>query len=188
MAAESHHLIEGTPSGGRESVRTRLEPRFEVGMRPAASPPQTPMFNLLPWRWTHWVMLLVGPLLIVTYFSLLSWTPVDEAITRLAGELGQRGALGNPLLRAETVFSLVSLLLLAPIAGMVALFLLLFGMVILVRTLGPICRVVGLPDWALVLLLGGVSSRVVHAHSEVWLPWSLWFLDRLGTIYLILFL
>lgn len=188
MPGETHDLVEGTPLRGPEAVRTRLEPRFEVGMRPAASPPQTPMFNLSPWRWTHWVMLLVGPLFIVTYFSLLSWTPVDEAITRLAGELGQRGALGNPLLRAETVFGLVSLLLLAPIAGMVALFLLLFGMVILVTTLGPICRVVGLPDWALVLLLGGVSSRVVHAHSEVWLPWSLWFLDHLGTIYLILFL
>ncbi len=30
------------------------------------------MFNLLPWRWTHWVLLLVGPLFVVTYLSLLS--------------------------------------------------------------------------------------------------------------------
>lgn len=181
-------LIESRPSPRGESTRLGGEPRFEVGMRSVSRPPETPMFNLLPWRWTHWVMLLVGPLFIVLYLSLLSWSPVEEAITRLAGELGQRGALQNPLLRAETVFGLVSLLLLAPIAGMVTLFLLLFGMVIVVTTLGPVVRMVGVPDWALVLLLGGVSSHVVYAQSEIWLPWSLWFLDRLGTIYLVLFL
>lgn len=71
---------------------------------------------------------------------------------------------------------------------MVALFLLLFGMVIVVMTLGPIVRAVGLPDWVLVLPLGGAFSRVAYSQSEAWLPWSLWFLDRLTTIYLVLFL
>ena len=170
-----------------DTLPTAVELRFEVGTRPRLKPPETPLFNLTPWRWTHWVLLLVGPLFIVLYLSLLSWSPVEEAITRLAGELGQRGALQNSLFRAETVFGLVSLLLLTPLAGMVALFLLLFAMVIVVTSLGPIVRVVGLPDWVLVLLLGAASSHVVYSKSEVWLPWSLWFLDRVATIYLILF-
>lgn len=75
------------------------------------------MFNLLPWRWTHWVLLLVGPLFIVAYLSLLSWVPVDEAIARLRGELGQRGVLQDSLLRAETILGLVCLLLLTPLAA-----------------------------------------------------------------------
>ena len=189
MAAESHHLIEGTPSGGRESVRTILEPRFEVGTRPHLRPPQKkPLFDLTPWRWPHWVLLLVGPLFIVAYLSLFSWVPVDEAIARLQGELGQRGVLQDSLLRAETILGLVCLLLLTPLAGLVALFLLLFGMVIVVTIFGPIVRAVGLPDWILVLPLGGAASRVAYGQSEVWLPWSMWFLDRVTTIYLVLFL
>lgn len=189
MAGESHHLIGGTTSGGRGSVRTILEPRFEVGTRPQLRPPQKrPLFNLMPWRWTHWVLLLVGPLFIVTYFSLLSWVPVDEAVARVTGELGQRGVFRDSLLRAETALGLVGLLALTPIAGMVALFLLLLVMVIVVTIFGPIVRVIGLPNWVLVLVLGGAASRVAYGQSEVWLPWSLWFLDRVTTIYLVLFL
>lgn len=183
-----HNLMEGTPMRGPGTVRTMLEPRFEVGTRPVLRPPQSPMFNLMPWRWPHWILLLVGPLFIVLYFSLLSWVPVDEAIARLQGELGQRGVLQDSLLRAEIILGLVCLVMLTPLAGTVALFLLLFGMVIVVTTFGPIVRAVGLPDWVLVVLLGGASSRVVYGQSEVWLPWSLWLLDRLTTIYLVLFL
>lgn len=189
MAGESHHLIGGTTSGGRGSVRPLLEPRFEVGTRPQLRPPQKrPLFNLMPWRWTHWVLLLVGPLFIVTYFSLLSWVPVDDAVARLTGELGQRGVFGDSLLRAEAVLGLVCLLAVTPIAGMVALFLLLLVMVIVVTISGPIVRVTGLPDWVLVVLLGGAASYLANGQSEVWLPWSLWFLDRVTTIYLVLFL
>ena len=147
------------------------------------------MFNLLPWRWTHWVLLLVGPLFVVTYLSLLSWGPVDESIHRLAGQPGQHElALASSLPRAEALVGLVSLLLLTPLVGMVVLFLLLFAMVILSITVGPLVRVLGLPDWAFILLFGAASSQVLYAKSVVWLPWSLWVLDRLVTAYLIPFL
>lgn len=172
----------------REIVPTMVGPRFEVGTRPVLRPSRSSLFNLLPWRWPHWILLLVGPLFIVAYFSLLSWVPADEAIARLQGELGQRGVLQDSLLRAEVILGLVCLVMLTPLVGVVALFLLLFGMVIVVTTLGPIVRVLGLPDWVLVVPLGGAASRVVYTQSEVWLPWSLWLLDRLTTIYLVLFL
>ena len=147
------------------------------------------MFNLLPWRWSHWVLLLVGPLFIVTYLSLLSWGPVDEAIQRLAGEPGPRDALrSSGLLTAEAVLGLVSLLLLTPLVGMVVLFLLLFAMVIVGITLGPLLRGLGLPDWTVVLVAGVTFSWVLYSKSEAWLPWSLWCLDRLATAYLIPFL
>lgn len=146
------------------------------------------MFNLLPWRWSHWVLLLVGPLFVIAYLSLLYWGPVEEAIRRLMHQPGFRDAArGSVMPRAEALLGLVSLMLLTPLAGMMALFLLLFGMVILGLTLGPILRGLGLPDWAVVLVFGAVLSGVVYAQSELWLPWSMEFLDRVATVYLVLF-
>jgi len=147
------------------------------------------MFNLLPWRWTHWILLLVGPLFVVAYLSLWSWGPIDEAIRRLQHQPELLNAGRNVgVLRAETLVGLVSLLLLTPLVGTVALFMLLFAMVILAVTLGPLVRVLGLPEWVLVLLLGGAISSAVYAESEVWLPWSWWLLDHLATAYIILVL
>ena len=149
----------------------------------------TQMFNLLPWRWTHWVLVWVGPLFVVAYVSLWSWGPIDEAIQRLQHQPELLNAGRNVgVLRAETLVGLVSLLLLTPLVGMVALFMLLFAMVILAVTLGPLVRVLGLPEWVLVLLLGGAISSAVYAESEVWLPWSWWLLDHLATAYIILVL
>ena len=147
------------------------------------------MFGLLPWGWTHWVLLVVGPLFVVAYLSLLSWGPVGEVIKRLSSHPGPHSMAGGVgLLRAEALLGLVSLLLLTPLAGMVALFLMLFGMVILATTVGPLGRLLGLPDWAFMLILGAILSVVLHADSQVWLPWSLWVLDRLASAYFIPFL
>jgi hypothetical protein len=149
----------------------------------------TPMFNLLPWRWTHWVLLLVGPLFVVAYVSLWSWGPIDEAIRRLQHQPELLNAGRNiGVLRAETLVGLVSLLLLTPLVGVVALFMLLFAMVILATTLGPLVRVLSLPEWVLVLLVGSAISGAVYAQSELWLPYSWWLLDHLATAYIILVL
>lgn len=147
------------------------------------------MFNLLPWRWTHWVLLLLGPLFVVAYLSLWSWGPINEAIQRLQHQPGQLH-IGRDagLLRAETFVGLVSLLLLTPLVGMVALFMILFAMVTLATALGPLVRVLGLPEWVLVLIVGASISSAVYAESELWLPWSWWLLDHLATAYIILVL
>ncbi len=131
----------------------------------------------------------MGPLFVAAYLSLWSWGPIDEAIQRLQRQPELLNAGRNAgVLRAETLVGLVSLLLLTPLVGMVALFMLLFAMVILAVTLGPLVRVLGLPEWVLVLLLGGAISSAVYAESEVWLPWSWWLLDHLATAYIILVL
>ena len=137
------------------------------------------MFTLFPRRWTHWLMLLVGPLFLASYHGLLSWGPVEEAIKQLAGQ-------SPGLARAEGLLGLVSLLLLTPMVGMVALFLLFFVWVVLAGTLGRVGRMLGLPDWAFFLLVASVSAGLVYAESGVWLPWSLQALDRVASAYLIL--
>ena len=139
------------------------------------------MFTLFPRRWTHWFMLLVGPLFLASYHGLLSWGPVEEAIKQFT--------MQSPgLARAEGLLGLVSLLLLTPIVGVVALFLLFFVWVVLAGTLGRVGRMLGLPDWAFLLLVAAVSAGLVYANSGAWLPWSLQALDRVASAYLILLL
>ena len=139
------------------------------------------MFTLFPRRWTHWLMLLVGPLFLASYHGLLSWGPVEEAIKQLASQ--QPG-----LARAEGLLGLVSLLLLTPMVGLVAIFLLFFVWVVLAGTLGRVGRMLGLPDWAFLLLVAAVSAGLVYAKSETWLPWSLQAFDLVASAYLILLL
>ena len=146
------------------------------------------MFNLLPWRWTHWVLLLTGPLFVIAFLTLLAWVPVDEAIQRLATSAGTHPARDPAIARAEAILSIATLALLSPLAGIVALFLLLFAMVSLTIVLGPFIRLIRLPDWMVVLLLGGALSAWLYTQSTAWLPSSLWLLDRLATVYVILFL
>ena len=146
------------------------------------------MFNLLPWRWTHWVLLLIGPLFIIVYLTLLAWVPVDEAIQRLASDPKTHLARGPAIARAEAIFSLTTLVLLTPLAGIVALFLVLFAMIALTIVLEPFVRVIGLPGWVVVLLLGTVLSAWLYSNTATWLPWSLWLLDRVATVYIVLLL
>lgn len=158
-------------------------------MNPATNRRSVSLFSLLPWRMSHWVLLLVGPLFVVAYVSLLSWGPVDAGIQRLSPESGYRDAAhGMGLPAAEAILGIVSLLLMTPLVGMVALFLLLFAMVTLEVALGPLVRGLGLPDWAFMVLLGATVSSVIYAKSAAWLPWSLWFIDRAAAAYLIPFL
>ena len=139
------------------------------------------MFTLFPRRWTQWLLLVVGPLFLATYTGLLSWEPVEEAIKQLATQT-------PGLTRAEGLLGLVSLLLLTPLVSMVALFLLVFVWVILAGTLGRVGRMLGLPDWALFLLVATGSAGAVYANSGAWLPWSLQAFDRVAGAYLILLL
>ena len=92
------------------------------------------------------------------------------------------------LARAEGLLGLVSLLLLTPMVGLVALFLLFFVWVVLAGTLGRVGRMLGLPDWAFLLLVAAVSAGLVYAKSETWLPWSLQAFDLVASAYLILLL
>lgn len=144
------------------------------------------MFNLLPWRWTHWILLLIGPTFVIVYLSVLAWVPVDEAILRVASHPDTRVARHPVMARAEAVFSLTTLVLLTPLAAIVAIFLVLFGMIALTVVLGPFVRLLGLPDWLVAPMLGAAFSAWLYTNSATWLPWSLRLLDRLASVYVVL--
>ena len=126
------------------------------------------------WGWGRWFLALLGVLFLASYFGWLSWGPVENAIRTLAvrpgvPEVFREIAVG----RTEALFVLLSFLLLTPVATLVGLFLFVFLLMIVAGTLGPLWRLLGLPQWALVVLAVLVLGGVAYAKNGMWLPWVL---------------
>ena len=131
---------------------------------------------MLGWGWGRWLLLLFGVLFLASYLGWLSWGPVENAIRTLAIRPGVPEVFRDIAVgRTEALFILLSFLLLTPLATLVGLFLFVFLLMILAGTLGPLWRLLGLPQWALVVLLGVVLGGVAYARNGMWLPWVLRF-------------
>lgn len=124
------------------------------------------------WGWGRWLLVLLGALFLGSYLGWFSWGPVEETIRRLAIRPGVPEILrDSSVARPEALFILLSFLLVTPIAGLIAVFLFVFLLVILAGTLGPVWRMFGLPYWSLVVLLLVVLTGAAYAKNAVWLPW-----------------
>ena len=137
------------------------------------------------WGWGRWFLALLGVLFLASYFGWLSWGPVENAIRTLAvrpgvPEVFREIAVG----RTEALFVLLSFLLLTPVATLVGLFLFVFLLMIVAGTLGPLWRMLGLPQWALVVLLVLVLGGVAYAKNGMWLPWVVWLSGLVAQAYL----
>lgn len=143
------------------------------------------LFNLSPWRWTHWLMLLLGSVLVATYLGLLSWQPVIEAVERLQAGGPEQLLREINIIRAEGFVGLFTLLLLTPLVGVVGLFVLLLVWVGLAHVTGPMARSLRVPDWALILVIAAVLVGVVYAKSESWMPVAVAVVDRLEDAFLV---
>ena len=76
-------------------------------------------------------MLLLGALILATYLAVISMGGVLETLQWLEAKSGARGSFQQPgSVRGEGFFVLLSFLLLMPLAVLVALFLVLFVMVV----------------------------------------------------------
>ncbi len=129
---------------------------------------------MFQWGWGRRLLLLLGGLILATYFGLLSWGGVDEAVQWLASKAGASGSFRDPVAgRGEAYVIVMAFLFLTPLAILVALFLLVFVVVVLAGTLRPVGRMLGLPQWALMVLVTGVLAGVGYAKTAVWLPWAL---------------
>lgn len=123
------------------------------------------------WGWGRWFLVLLGVLYLASYLGWLSWRPVENAIRTLAVRPGVPEVFRDMAVgRTEALFVLLSFLLLTPLAALVGLFLFVFLLMILAGTFGPLWRLLGLPQWALVALVVLVLGGVAYAKNEMWLP------------------
>lgn len=132
------------------------------------------MLSLSSWGWGRWLLLVMGILLLATFIGVRWLGGVPEALRWLEMKTGASGTFEQPgSVRGEGFFVLLAFLLLAPVGILVVLFLALFVLVVLVGTLAPVGRVLGLPNWVLTTLVAVGLGGLAYAKHEVWIPWGL---------------
>lgn len=125
--------------------------------------------------WGRGLLLLLGASVLAVYLGFVSWGPVDEAIQWLATKADGRGTLEDPVARrGESYLVVISFLFLTPVAGLIALFLFVFVLMVLAGMLSPVGRVLRLPNWAFMVLLTCGLAGIAYAKTEMWLPWVVW--------------
>ena len=143
------------------------------------------MLSISSWGWGRWSLLLLGVLILATYVGVLWLGGVQEALQWLEAKSGARGSFQQPgAIRGEGFFVLLAFLLLMPMAVLVALFLVLFVMVVLAGTLAPVGRLVGLPNWTLNALIVVGLAALAYTESAVWFPWALWAVGVVASAFL----
>jgi hypothetical protein len=129
------------------------------------------MIPLGDWRWHNWLLFAAGILLVGSYLGLVSWAPLDDAITRLASYPDARSTFESASARPEALFVIFAFLLLTPAALLVALFVLASVLTMLLVTLGPVTRMIRIPDAVLAALILGVGGVVAYVKAGAWWPW-----------------
>ncbi|MBI2154985.1 MAG: hypothetical protein HYV92_14225 [Candidatus Rokubacteria bacterium] len=123
--------------------------------------------------------------MLATYLGVLSLGGVQGALQWLEAKSGAGDTFQRPgAIRGEGFFVLLAFMLLAPLAVAVALFLVLFVLVVLAGTLAPVGRLLGLPNWVLMTLAVGGLGGLAYAEREVWVPWGLWMVGLFASAFL----
>lgn len=143
------------------------------------------MWSFSSWGWGRWSLLLLGVLILAIYLGVLWLGGVQEALQWLEAKSGAGDTFQRPgAVRGEGFFVLLAFMLLAPLAVAVALFLVLFVLVVLAGTLAPVGRLLGLPNWVLMTLAVGGLGGLAYAEREVWVPWGLWMVGLFASAFL----
>lgn len=143
------------------------------------------MWSFSSWGWGRWSLLLLGVLILAIYLGVLWLGGVQGALQWLEAKSGAGDTFQRPgAVRGEGFFVLLAFMLLAPLAVAVALFLVLFVLVVLAGTLAPVGRLLGLPNWVLMTLAVGGLGGLAYAEREVWVPWGLWMVGLFASAFL----
>src|SRR3990170_1505844 len=122
------------------------------------------------WRWRHTILLVTSVMFLLSYFGLVSWGQVQQALERLADQPEARARFDHTLGRAEALITAFLFLFLTPLAIAMAGGVLAFVAAIVGGVLRGLTRLHALPDW--VLALAGYAAIVGAAWywSQEWLP------------------
>ncbi len=120
---------------------------------------------LYPNKPSHWILLVLGVLFLVTYFGLLTWGQVGDALEALAGNPAGAQVFHARVDRADAIFMVFMFLMLTPMAIVAGAALIAFAGAVLAGFLESFVRWPGMPDWALtgvvylILVVLGVFTR-----------------------------
>ncbi len=121
-------------------------------------------------RPSQWFLLSLGALFLFTYFGLLSWGRVEDALEALAAKPAGAPVFASKVERSDAIFLVFMFLMLTPLAlvalgGIVA-----FAGSVLAGLLESLVKTPGLPDWAFTGVVYLAAIVVGYFTRAAWQP------------------
>ena len=135
-------------------------------------------FTPTAWRLPHWLLALG----IATWFAIQTgFLQPREIALWFAGRPEVMRAFGDPNFgRADALMMIFATLFLGPFALFIGVVVIVFVMAVLGGAVLPVVRLMRLPDWFATSIVAVFMAVAAWLQSDLWMPYSLWFLSMLA--------
>jgi hypothetical protein len=123
-----------------------------------------------PGRVWHWIILVALVLLLVSYFGLLSWGRLGQALEALANTPSGAQVFHVKIDRADAIFMVFAFLIMTPIAVVATVSLVAFIGSVLTGLLEAVYHRPGMPDWVTTLLVYLILAVAAFFTRSLWFP------------------
>jgi len=128
-------------------------------------------------RRSHWVLLGLVVLFLFTYFGLLSWGRVEDALESLAAYSSGAKVFQATVDRADAIFIVFMFLMLTPMAVVAVGAIIAFIGTVLAGFLESLVRTPGMPYWIFTLVVYLALAVAAYLTRGTWLPQAQGFLS-----------
>ncbi len=132
-------------------------------------------FNSL--RRRHWILRVLIALFLFSYFGLLSWGRIEDALESLAEHPRGAKVFQVKFDRADAAVMVFMFLLLTPLALVAVFGAIAFVGAVVAGFLESLLRVTGLPDWLFALAVYPLLAVGAYLTRAAWLPQAQGFLS-----------
>jgi len=121
-------------------------------------------------RWSHWVLLVLVVIFLMSYFGLVSWGKIGDAIESLAENPRGAAIFYAKIDRSDAIFMVFMFLLLTPLALIAIGTLIAFIGAVLTGFFEAMYHRPGMPDWISTLSVYLLLAVVALLTRSVWSP------------------
>ncbi len=121
-------------------------------------------------RWSHWVLLVLVVIFVMSYFGLVSWGQIGDALESLAEHPRGAQIFYAKIDRSDAIFMVFMFLLLTPLALIAIGTLIAFIGAVLTGFFEAMYHRPGMPDWISTLSVYLLLAVVALLTRSVWSP------------------
>lgn len=119
---------------------------------------------------SQWFLVALAALFLLTYFGLLSWGRIQDALEALAAKPSGAKVFAAKVDRADAIFMVFMFLFLTPLALVAVLGLIAFLGAMLAGFLESVWKTPGMPDWLFTSIVYMVLLLIAYFMRALWLP------------------
>lgn len=123
-----------------------------------------------PKSWSHWTLLVLVVIFLMSYFGLVSWGKIGDAIEALAENPSGAQMFHVQIDRADAIFMVFMFLMLTPLALVAIVGLIAFVGAVLTGMLESMYHRPGMPEWIFTLSVYLVLLVVAFLTRAIWSP------------------